>query len=771
MTRVLHVVRSLALGGAERVVTEFALAHDRERFDPEICCVLEGGPLSSELEQAGVPVHVLKRKGRLDARSVFALGALVRSRGIDVVHNHNLTALIVGVPGALLGGARAIIRTEHNVSARPQVASLIASRAASLFEDAQIGVSEAVRVSHRRAGRIPARRFVTIRNGIDDDRLRHTSTRDRMRAELGIPSGAVLCVTVGSLTPQKDHVNLLEAARRVLESRGDVIFAVVGGGPLEQALRTRVSELALGESIRFLGAREDVPDILRAADVFVLSSAWEGLPITILEAMASGVPCVVTDVGGNAEALEDGVSGLVVPPCDPGALAGAIERVASDAQLRGDLGREGRLAYESRFTADGMARQTEALYRLSLAGSSALAQDGRIRVLFVIRQLDYGGAERQLVELATRLPRELFDVRVCCLCPPGPLAGELEQNGIRVMSTYKKPGALSTCSWALLSIVREFRPAVLHSYLFSANWRSLPVGRLAGVPLVVTSVRNVDIHARRILTLGEKLFAGLNDRVIANAEAVKEYVADQHGIPRDRITVVHNGVAEDRVRPQRELGVRPSSGHVVGMIASLSPKKRHETFLQAARIVRETHPDVRFLMVGDGPLREALESRARELGISDAVNFAGSTHDVAGVLASMDVSVLTSTKEGCSNVIIESMAAAVPVVVTDAGGNRELVVDGVTGFIVPIDDSEAVAERIERLLSDPDLRRTMGGNGADRVRERFTVERMVADTADFYMKTLARRVPGLVEWVEASATRMAADRAQSPLARSREVSE
>ena len=761
MTRVLHVVRSLALGGAERVVTEFALAHDRERFDPEICCVLEGGPLSSELEQAGVPVHVLKRKGRLDARSVFALGALVRKRRIDVVHNHNLTALIVGVPGALMGGARAIIRTEHNVTARPPIASLLVSRLASLFEDAQIGVSEAVRVSHRRAGRIPGRRFVTIRNGIDDARLRHASTRDGIRAELGIPDSAILCVTVGSLTPQKDHGNLLEAARQVLESRKDVIFALAGGGPLEQVLRDRAEALGMGESVRFLGAREDVPDILRAADVFVLPSAWEGLPITILEAMASGVPCVVTAVGGNAEALEDGVSGLVVPPSDPGALAHAIERVAADAQLRADLGRAGRLAYEARFTADGMARQTEALYRLSLGDRSFSAPDGKVRVLFVIRQLDYGGAERQLVELAKRLPRDRFDVCVCCLCPPGPLADELEQHGVRVMSTYKKLGALSTCSWALLSIVREFRPAVLHSYLFSANWRSLPVGRLARVPLVVTSVRNVDIHTRRILTLGEKLFAGLNDRVIANAEAVKEYVADQHGIPREKITVVHNGVAEDRVRPQNDVAVRPTSGGVVGMIASLSPKKRHDTFLRAARIVRESFPDARFVIVGDGPLRNELETRARDLGISDAVTFAGSTDEVADVLASIDVSVLTSAKEGCSNVILESMAAAVPVVVTDAGGNRELVVDGVTGFMVPVDDPKAVADRIGRLLSDPDLRRTMGEKGADRVRERFTVGRMVADTAGFYMETLAERVPGLVDWVEASAGRLGPGHAAS----------
>jgi glycosyltransferase involved in cell wall biosynthesis len=756
MTKVLHVIRSLALGGAERVVTEFALAHDRDRFDPEICCVLEAGPLASELRQAGVPVHVLRRRGRVDVRSVFALATLVRRRGIGVVHNHNLTALMVGVPGGVLGGARAILRTEHNVATRPPMMSLLASRFASLFEDAQIGVSEAVRETHRRSGRIPARRFVTIRNGIDDARLRRASTRKAMRAELGISDDTVLCLTVGSLTLQKDHENLLEAASRLLASRADVAFAIAGEGPLQDGLRQRVDELGLGERVQFLGRRTDVPDLLRAADIFVLSSAWEGLPITILEAMASGVPCVATTVGGNAEAIEDGVSGFLVPPHDPETLAGAIDRAAADGELRLRIGRAGRLAYESRFTADKMARQTEALYRLSLARASCLAPDGKIRVLFVIRQLDYGGAERQLVELATRLPRDRFDAMVCCLCPPGPLAVELEERGITVVSTHKKLGALSTCSWALLSLVREFRPAVLHSYLFSANWRSLSVGRVAGVPLVVTSVRNVDIHTKKIFTLGERFFAGLNDCVIANAEAVREYVSDKHGIPRSKMHVIHNGVAMERVRPRREASGYATEAGVVGMIASLSVKKRHETFLRAARLVLESLPDTRFVVVGEGPLRQELESRAKELGISDAVCFRGSTEDVGRILAAIDVSVLTSVKEGCSNVILESMAAALPLVVTDAGGNRELVLDEVTGFIVPIDDAEAVAERIVRLLSDADLRRRMGEEGLKRVRERFSVRRMVDNTASFYMETLAGRVPGLVEWVETSAARLAA---------------
>jgi glycosyltransferase involved in cell wall biosynthesis len=139
------------------------------------------------------------------------------------------------------------------------------------------------------------------------------------------------------------------------------------------------------------------------------------------------------------------------------------------------------------------------------------------------------------------------------------------------------------------------------------------------------------------------------------------------------------------------------------------------------------------------------------------VTFAGESDDVRSALGRADVSVLTSVKEGCSNVVLESMAAGLPVVATDVGGNAELIEEGVTGFLVPAGDAEAVARRVGELLEDPGRARRMGAAGSARVRSLFTVQRMVDDTVGFYEEMLAERLPGLLEWVDAAAAREPGD--------------
>lgn len=783
MKRVLHVIQSLDTGGAERVVAEYALAHDRTKYAPEVCCVFEGGHLVKTLEEAGIPVHVLRRRWKIDPGALLRLVLLIARRRFDVVHNHNFSALAIGVPAAILSGAATLIRTEHNVVQRRPTFRRLLSRAAALREDAQIAVSAAVRESHIGKERIPARRFATVRNGISGVRLGASEERDGVRSELGLADDAFMCLSVGSLTRQKDFTNLLEAAASLTGDVPNVRFVVVGDGPQRELLRSRCSELGLDEHVLFLGRRTDVPRLLGASDIFVLSSAWEGLPITVLEAMAAGVPCVSTRAGGVGEALVDGVSGLLVRAGDSEALAEAVAKLASDPGLRTRLAANARDTHQRCFTAKSMARQTEALYDLAAGGRADLAASGPIKVLYVIGQLTLGGAERQVAELATRLPRSRYEPVVCCLTNGGPLADEIESAGVRVVSVGKRRGVASGASRTLLDLVRAERPAIMHSYLFSANWRTVLVGRLARVPLVITSVRNVDIHGVFAFTLVERVLSGLNDRVIANAQAVKDYVARTHWIPPEKISVILNGVASERlssaahsdgtgsgravpegpVGPQeRPAGVRssPEDGRAaperrptVLIVASLTPKKDHSTFLSAAASVNRLAPEARFIVVGDGPLRGELGRLTEELGIASSVEFRGETSDIASTLDEADVCVLTSLKEGCSNFILESMLAGKPVVATDAGGNRELIESGVTGYIVPIGDVRGVASRIAGLLSNPTLRLSMGAKGRERATTEFSIERMVERTVSLYEDTLRERVSGLVDWAYARASR------------------
>lgn len=764
MAKVLHVVESLQAGGAERVVAEYAKWHDRSRYVPEVCCVLSSGPFAEPLESAGVPVHVLGRKSRFDLGAMFRLSRIIRRGRFDVVHYHNFAALVAGLPASILGRARVVVRTEHNVMRTRAPARHLVSRVAVLREDAQIGVSDAVRHSHTDWGRIPRGRFVTVRNGIDETRIAPAADRATTRRKLGLPDDAFVCLNIGSLTEQKNRHVLLDAAARLADIE-ELRVLIVGSGPEEEELKRRADELGLSGRVLFLGQRLDIPDLLVASDVFVLSSDWEGLPITILEAMAAGVPCVATAVGGVPEAVMDGVNGLTVEPGDPPALAEGVRRLARDADLRAAFSAAARDTFEQRFRASQMVSQTEALYDLALSGRAEMARSQRIKILYVIGQLGRGGAERQTAELVKRLPKDMFEPVVCCLHGSDVLGDEMEDAGVRVIYLGKKGGAFSGTTMKLVDIIRRERPAVLHSYLFSANWRGLIAGRLARVPLVISSVRNVDIHSRSASVAIEWLMAGLTDRVIANAGAVKDHVSRRHLIPPEKIQVIYNGVAFDRAEGRVNHGGTPESGGaaagpgasgrggLVAMIASLTRKKDHGTFLEAVRLIVKDEPDTRFQLVGGGPLSDELEARVAAMGLADVVELTGGLDDIGGILSEIDVSVLTSLKEGCSNVVLESMVASRPVVVTDVGGNRELVEDGVTGYLVPVGDAAGIAGRVLELLRNPDLRRTMGDAARARAETRYTVGRMVEDTVGFYLSVLEERAAGLEAWVRVASER------------------
>lgn len=750
--RVLHIIRSLEAGGAERIVVEYALNHDTARYTAEVCCLEQAGHLAEPLVESGIPVHVLGRKGRRDIGALFRLARLMRRGRFDVVHYHNFGPLVFGLPAAVLAHIHCVVRTEHNVVHWRSVVRRIVSRLSALRENAQIAVSEAVRRSHIACSDLTGERCVTVWNGIDPARLEHGGDKRATRAALGIPHDTVVALAVGSLTPQKNYGNLLDAAAHALRDTTGVVFLIVGSGVLEPELRARAEELGLGDGLRFLGERGDVPAILAASDILVNSSSWEGLPVSILEAMAAGIPTVATDVGGNAELLTaGGPSGVVVPPADSRALGDAILELAASPERREHLGARARVAVAERFSAECMTRETERVYDLCASDAVHLATSGRIRVLFVIGELGRGGAERQLSELASRMDSERYEPIVCCLAPPTGLSEAIKSAGVEVVSLHKQPGIGFAALFQLVRLVRMLRPAVVHSYQFSANWRGLLVGRMLRVPLIISSVRNIDFHPGLALTLLDRFMGVFVDQVIGNADAVRRFVVERHWIDDGRVHVVYNGVGYERldaaVRNHDLHSVeQPDRRLTVVKIASLTPKKDHSTFLEAARLVSQRMPGVRFLIVGGGRLQETVERRVRELGLQDHVELIGETSNVPGVLVDADVSVLTSLREGCSNALLESMALGTPIVATDVGGNRELVRDGIEGFIVPTGDAEAVAERIIQLLEDPELRVKMGRAGRARIDRRFTAGRMVDDTVQLYERLLDQRVPGLVEW-------------------------
>jgi glycosyltransferase involved in cell wall biosynthesis len=372
--RVLWLMKGLGLGGAERLLALMAPKLDPERFEVEVAYLLPWkNAFVPDLERAGIGVTCLDARRTVDPRWVVRLRKLLAARRIDLVHTHS------PVPAAaarlLVAEQVRLLHTEHNVWDRYRWPTYAANAATYGRNDAVLAVSDGVADSVRRPRWLPTASYPpveTLLHGVDiDDARRGPEARHAARERLGLPADVPVIGNVANLTPKKDHATLLDAVVRLRPAHPDLVVLLIGTGPLESDLRERVAQLGIEGNVRFLGMRDDVLDLLSGLDVFVLSSRYEGLPISMLEAMAAEVACVLTRVGGIAEAVADGREGLLVPAGDPEALARALGQALVDPALRRRLGTAARERVQREFSIDRAVRTLEARYTTLLTRSGA----------------------------------------------------------------------------------------------------------------------------------------------------------------------------------------------------------------------------------------------------------------------------------------------------------------------------------------------------------------------------------------------------------------
>lgn len=333
--RVLWVIKGLGPGGAERLLLDHATLGDHDALSYEVAYLLPWKHhLVPAFDALGVPTFCLDVRSAADPRWPARLRRLVRARQPDVVHVHSPALAACARPALRTLRARpALVSTEHNLWSSHHVLTRVANRATLRLDDASLAVSGDV----RRSMGGPGRDVEVVTHGVDLERVRaYAVERDAVREELGVAVDETLVVTVANLREGKGYLYLLDAARQVLDAGATVRFAAAGQGPQEAMLRARHEELALGDDFQLLGYVPDAARLIAGADLFVLASVHEGLPLAIMEALALGVPVVATRVGGVPELVDAGTSGLLVEPRDPQALADAI-RAAADPLTRGRL--------------------------------------------------------------------------------------------------------------------------------------------------------------------------------------------------------------------------------------------------------------------------------------------------------------------------------------------------------------------------------------------------------------------------------------------------
>lgn len=360
---VLLLVTELNIGGAEKVVQQIATGLPLDRYRVLVACLYDPGPIAHDIRDAGVPVVDLQMRGKWDARVVHRLHRLLQHHRIDILHSHLIHANLLAAAVGRLGGTRIIITTRHNVYIGPIWREWF-NRWLSPRRDAAVVISEEVRIAELERSKSDCDKVFLIPNGITVSRFREIDPAAMLslREVWQIGPNDLAIGMLARFHEQKGHRHIIDAAKIILRKMPDTKVVLVGEGQLLPSMQARARRLGIAGSVIFPGIRRDVPEILGLLDLFVLPSLWEGLPISILEAMAARLPVVATRVGGVPEVVLDGVTGLLVPPRDPQALAGAIVRLLGDPELRRRMGQAGRERVREHFSVDQMVRRTEALY-------------------------------------------------------------------------------------------------------------------------------------------------------------------------------------------------------------------------------------------------------------------------------------------------------------------------------------------------------------------------------------------------------------------------
>jgi L-malate glycosyltransferase len=371
------------------------------------------------------------------------------------------------------------------------------------------------------------------------------------------------------------------------------------------------------------------------------------------------------------------------------------------------------------------------------------AGETAIRLFLMINTFEIGGSERQFIQLSQSVCKPGFQVHLGCVSRRGPLA---EEEGD--ILEFRLGGSLY--GWqsirTRMSLARHLRShkiQIAHAFDFYTNLTLIPAARLAGVQVVIGSQRQLgDLLTPAKLRVQTAAFRWC-DAVVCNSQAAADRLRDL-GVPADKLMVIGNAL--DSTAFEATSPALPRSGALrVGMVARMNAhSKNHTGFLRIAAEIHRRMPEVEFLLVGDGPLRPEFERQAAGLGLRNRVIFVGERRDIPAVLASMDVAVLTSESESLSNAILEAMAALLPVVAYNVGGNAELIKKE-CGFLIEASNENEFANAVSRLLSDATLRQRLGENARRFAEENFKLDRIRNRYEELYMILLEakcrRKVP------------------------------
>ncbi|HEX2952202.1 MAG TPA: glycosyltransferase family 4 protein [Armatimonadota bacterium] len=365
----------------------------------------------------------------------------------------------------------------------------------------------------------------------------------------------------------------------------------------------------------------------------------------------------------------------------------------------------------------------------------------KVKIAYLLRPAE-GGIKTHLLTLLRGLDQNRIDPIV--ICPPSStLADAVKQLGIDVIPLdivgELNPMKDMQAALRLRKILREIKPDILHIHSAKAGL----VGRLAVMsrrrPKVILTMHSfvfderVGEKRRKLISSIERYFLKYTDKIVAVSQALKDELVSEMALPEEKIDVIYSGITFRDCHKEPHFGIR------IGSVARLAPQKGVELFIRAAALVLAECPNVSFLVAGDGPYRANLRAMAESLAIPEAIDFLGFQDDIPAFLSTLDIFMLTSHRETFGLSVVEAMSQAVPVVATRVGGVPEIIDDEKNGLLAEPGNPQDIADKVIRLLKDPEFAKQMAEAGNTSVRSRFTAERMVGETVALYTSLMNQR--------------------------------
>lgn len=694
-------VATLTIGGAEQLLLELLRRLDRDRFNPRLYCLREPGPLGLEIGALGVPVA-----GRLGGGPVAAVAGLRRAfiaDGVDAALfiNHR-NCLFYGTAAAKLSGGPVLINWQNETFKRHSHHELymLARRGVVRNLDALVAASRGHAGYLVEVEKVPVRKVLAIPNGVDVDAFRSGLSRHEARRRLGLPEDAHVAGIMASLRPDKAHDVFLRAAALVAKDDPAARFLVVGDGPERPRLEELTARLGLTDRVTFLGFRRDMPDILAALDMAVLSShpQQETLSVAALEAMSAGLPVVSTRVGFMDEIVIEGKTGRLTPPGDPGALAAAMAGLFAGEALRLEMGGAAKALVRANHSLDGMTRRFEDLFGELLAGRPPRKNlcplpDRRVT-------LGLTWAEEGRWRLPHLLRRDLAAVDY--VRPGEPGRGILPRIG--------HLGAWMTAGLVSLKLLRRsWRNDVILSW-------ALPVGVCTGLLFRLLPKRRRPVHiirdfhlnlsrtdaAYRLRLAVLRLALPGVDALWCTSRAEQKTYADMFGLPEAAVSFYPDEP------PSQYLDIPdiPCQGYVFsygnsdrdfdGLIAAAASLGREVVILS-----QNYSPA--------GPLPSNVRLVRRRVSESEMIRLIQAAEVV--VVPTRDRNLAAG-----QNGLLESMALGRPVVAAKNVAVLEYAEDGVEALFYEPSDTQGLARALRSLLNDPEAARRMGLRARERCR-------------------------------------------------------